>query len=203
MTRALMVVLCLVLAPLPAVAHKVVAAAYPGGDVIEGEVGFSNGDMAADLLIEVFDAAGNRLGQARTDADGFFTYRPTTAVRHVFRADLGAGHVAQFDMAADEVAAIVGTAPPAPVAAASTFSDTGPALGSLVDIGATPVIAALGDADKAAIAQIVRDETRPLRREIAAYRDHHDLQTILGGIGYIVGIFGIGFYIAARRRMAG
>ena len=58
------------------------------------------------------------------------------------------------------------------------------------------------DAERQAIAQAVRDEMRPLRREIAAYREHNDFQTILGGIGYIVGLFGLGFYLAARRRLA-
>ena len=41
-----------------------------------------------------------------------------------------------------------------------------------------------------------------LEAEIAAYREHNDFQTILGGIGYIVGLFGLGFYLAARRRLA-
>lgn len=185
MIRALSVFLCLALAPLPAAAHKVIAAAFASGDAIEGEVGFSNGDMAAHQLIEVFDGAGNTLGEARTGADGFFTYAPTRPVRHVFRADLGAGHVAEFEIAAAEVAAILGqpAAEAAPAAA-------GPAAG-------------LSDADKAAIATIMRDEMRPLRREVAAYKEHHDLQTILGGIGYIAGLFGLGFYLAARRRLAG
>lgn len=63
-------------------------------------------------------------------------------------------------------------------------------------------IAALTDAERQAIAEAVRDEMRPLRREIAAYREHNDFQTILGGIGYIVGLFGLGFYVAARRKLA-
>jgi nickel transport protein len=45
----------------------------------------------------------------------------------------------------------------------------------------------------------VRDELRPLRREITAYKEKNDLQSILGGIGYIFGFFGIAYYIAARR----
>lgn len=197
MIRALSVMLCLVLAPVPATAHKVVAAAYPGGDVIEGEVGFSNGDMAANQLIEVFDGDGTKLGEAMTDADGFFTYRPSQPVRHVFRADLGAGHVAEFELAAEEVAAILGAAgaPAAPEPEPDpAAAPAGPA---------APTVTGLSEADKAAIAAIVREEMRPLRREVAAYREHHDVQTILGGIGYIAGLFGLGFYLAARRRLSG
>ncbi|MBK1636444.1 cobalt ABC transporter permease [Rhodovulum adriaticum] len=195
MIRALTLMLCLALTPLPAAAHKVIASAFPSGDVIEGEVGFSNGDMATDQLVEVFDGDGAKLGEARTDADGYFTYRPTAPVRHIFRADLGAGHVAEFEMTGEEVAAILGKAAPAP-ATADPVVEVAPS-------GApAPALAGLSTADKAEIARIVRDETRPLRREIAAYKEHHDLQTVLGGIGYIFGLFGLGFYLAARRRLA-
>ena len=37
--------LCLMLAPWPALAHKVIASVYPAGRAIEGDIGFSNGDM--------------------------------------------------------------------------------------------------------------------------------------------------------------
>ena len=81
----------------------------------------------------------------------------------------------------------LGVAAPEPVAPAATTA-------------AAPGVA-LSDADRAEIARIVRDEMRPLRREIAAYREKNDLQTILGGMGYILGLFGLGFYIAARRQL--
>ncbi|TDX28590.1 MULTISPECIES: cobalt ABC transporter permease [Rhodovulum] len=214
MIRPLALMLALAMAPLPALAHKVVGGAYADGALIEGEIGFSNGDMAADALVEVFDPAGTRLGGTRTDGDGIFTYRPTAAVAHVFRADLGAGHVAEFTMSAEEVAAILDS--PAARAAAETGQAAAPteadgAAGmagnpSTFPLGPGPAATAaaapgLSDADKAAIAKIVRDEMRPLRREIAAYREQNDLQSILGGIGYIAGLFGFGFYIAARRRL--
>lgn len=35
-----------------ALAHKVIASVYASGDVIEGEIGFSNGDMAPNELVE-------------------------------------------------------------------------------------------------------------------------------------------------------
>ncbi|RAP42134.1 cobalt ABC transporter permease [Rhodovulum viride] len=221
MIRPLALTLALAMAPLPALAHKVIGGAYADGALIEGEIGFSNGDMAADALVEVFDPAGTRLGETRTDGDGIFTYRPTAAVAHVFRADLGAGHVAEFTLSADEVAAILDS--PAARAAAetgvapgagdetgagnpSTFPlDRAPAGAASGALAAVPLVAApgLSDTDKAEIARIVRDEMRPLRREIAAYRERNDLQSILGGIGYIAGLFGLGFYIAARRRLKG
>ncbi|MFW2586655.1 cobalt ABC transporter permease [Sagittula sp. SSi028] len=177
-------------APLPALAHKVIAGVFASGDVIEGELGFSNGTMAADTPVAVTTPDGRVLGETVTDADGFFTFRPTEATAHRFYADLGAGHVAEVIMPAEEVAAILGQ--PVPVTPVQTASP-------LQTADAAP----LTEAQTRAVAEAVRAEIRPLRREIAAYKERNDLQTILGGIGYIFGLFGLGFYIAARRKVDG
>lgn len=180
-TLAVALLLSLLLAAPPALAHKVIAAAFPSGDVIEGEVGFSNGDMAADVPVRVFDEAGALMGETRTDADGFFVYTPTRKVTHVFKADLGAGHEVTFRLDVAEVPEVAGEAASAPVAA--------PARG----------VATLPADLQAMIAEAVRDEVRPLRRELTAYKEKNDLQTVLGGIGYIVGLFGLAFFLMARR----
>jgi nickel transport protein len=188
--------LCLALAllctPLPALAHKVIAGVFPAGDAIEGELGFSNGDMAVAQEVIVFGPDGAEIGRTITDGDGFFLFTPQQPVAHTFRADMGAGHVAEVTMPAKDVAKIMGVAAELVEAVAN---DT--ATGN----GATITVASLSDKERLAIAEAVRDEIRPLRREIAAYREKNDLQSILGGIGYIMGLFGLGFYIAARRKM--
>ena len=183
----------------PAHAHKVIASVFASGDSIEGEIGFSNGDPAVDTPVEVFDEAGNKLGETRTDGDGFFVYKPTAPVTHVFKANLGAGHVARAEMAATDIAKILGKTtaeaaaptPPAQAAGTAAANTSAP----------TVTIASLTAEEREAIASAVRDETRSLRREIAAYKEKNDLQTVLGGIGYIAGLFGLGFYMAARRKL--
>ncbi|MCT4608951.1 MAG: cobalt ABC transporter permease [Pelagimonas sp.] len=181
----------LILTPLPALAHKVIAGVFPAGDAIEGELGFSNGDMATDQEVIVFGPDGAEIGRTKTDADGFFLFTPTQPIAHTFRADMGAGHVANVTMPAEEVAAILGVTAVTPQSAAAAPTNAAPA-----------TAASLSDEERQAIATAVRDELRPLRREIAAYREKNDLQSILGGIGYIIGLFGFGFYLAARRKMA-
>lgn len=176
------------MAPLPALAHNVIASVFPSGSDIEGEVGFSNGDMATDLLIEVFDEAGNKLGETRTDEDGFFLFTPAQPVAHVFRGDLGAGHVADIRMEAIEVAALLGVAPISAAGGSPEQAETGQPL-------------ALSDQSRAELASMIRTELRPLRQEITAFKNKSNFQSILGGIGYIFGLFGLGFYIAAQRKM--
>lgn len=192
--KYLALVLALTCAPLPALAHKVIAGVFPSGDAIEGEIGFSNGDMAVEAEVIVTGPDGAELGRAVTDADGFFTYVPTAAVAHTFRSDLGAGHVAEIVMEAAEVAKIMG------VAALEAEAESAPEIPAAETGGV--MVASLTDEERLAIAEVVRNEMRPLRREIAAYREHNDFQNILGGIGYIIGLFGLGFYLAARRKLS-
>ncbi|SMP16807.1 cobalt ABC transporter permease [Shimia sagamensis] len=186
--KHLILIVSLLCAPLPAMAHKVIAGVFPAGDAIEGELGFSSGDMAVGQEVIVYGPDGAELGRTVTDEDGFFLYTPTSPVAHSFTADMGAGHVAKVVMPAEEVAEIMGVAAivaDAPVEKVATNSKT---------------VASLSDEERQAIAKSVRDEIRPLRREIAAYREKNDMQNILGGIGYILGLFGFGFYLAARKK---
>ncbi|WP_171233902.1 cobalt ABC transporter permease [Ruegeria sp. HKCCA4812] len=189
--KHLVVILAVCCAPVPALAHKVIAGVFESGDVIEGEIGFSNGDMANGTEVIVTGPDGAELGRSVTDADGFFVYTPTSAVAHTFFADLGAGHVAEVTMSAEDVARIMGVA----------VAENGDSSSAAVT-QASGSAASLSAEEQQVIAKAVRDELRPLRREIAAYREQNDLQTILGGIGYIVGLFGLGFYMVARRKLA-
>ena len=191
MIRSLVLILALA-APVPASAHNIISSVFPSGSDIEGEIGFSSGDMATDLLVEVFDEAGNKLGETVTDADGFFVFTPTQPVTHIFRGDLGAGHVAEVLMPAAEVAGLMGQEAAASTAAASVSAPT-----------ATAGLSGLSDQARAELATMIRTELRPLRQELSAYKNKNNLQTVLGGLGYIAGLFGLGFYIAARRKMEG
>ena len=191
--KSLLLSLVLLAAPLPAFAHKVIAGVFPAGTSIEGELGFSNGEMAANTEVVVSGPDGAELGRIVTDADGFFTFVPVEPVAHTFYADLGAGHVAEVTMSDPDVAAILGLGAREAAAPTPTEGEPQPAAAT---------VAALTEVERQVIAEAVRDEIRPLRREIAAYKEHNNLQTILGGIGYIVGLFGLGFYLAARRKLA-
>ncbi|WP_371170638.1 cobalt ABC transporter permease [Aliiroseovarius sp. 2305UL8-7] len=194
MIRILLVTLtCLM--PLPAMAHNVIASVFPSGDAIEGEIGFSNGEMATDLAVEVFDESGAKLGETKTDADGFFLFTPTQPVTHIFRGDLGAGHIAEVIMPAAEVAGLMGQGAADASAGASVLAgqpQTAPVMAS-----------GLSDDARAEFAAMLRTELRPIRQELTAFKNKSNFQSVLGGIGYIVGLFGLGFYIAARRKLEG
>jgi nickel transport protein len=51
-----------------------------------------------------------------------------------------------------------------------------------------------------AVAAAVQRELAPLKRQLAAREQEADLQALIGGIGYICGIFGVLFFVYARRQ---
>lgn len=166
-------------------AHKVVSSAWTDGKDIEGEVGLSNGDMAQKgTIVEVFDLDGNKLGESKIDGDGLFRFTPTQSIPHKFYANLGAGHVANLIVGVDELP--------------EHLAQTGETVGT-PSPNTTSAQAISSDIQKL-VAKAVRREIQPLRKEIASYKEKNDLQTILGGIGYILGLTGVVFYIAARRK---
>ena len=178
MIRSLVLILALA-APVPALAHNMISSVFPSGSDIEGEIGFSSGDMATDLLVEVFDEAGNKLGETKTDADGFFIFTPTQPVTHIFRGDLGAGHVAEVFMPAADVAALMGQEAAASTASASVST---PAASGAPLVG-------LSDQARAELATMLRTELRPLRQELSAYKNKRRIFPVCSGraLGYIVG----------------
>jgi len=170
----LLALLCLI-SP-PAFAHKVIFAVYDNGETIEGEIGFSNGDMAPGAVVEYFDSAQKKLGEFTSDQDGIFTGPLTGKGTYLFKVNLGAGHVAE------------------------ALLERGTATANQ----ASPIAATPGMADpnlEKMIRRAVTEQVTPLRKELAAYKEKNDLQKILGGLGYILGLAGIGFYFSARQKL--
>ncbi|PLW78627.1 cobalt ABC transporter permease [Cohaesibacter celericrescens] len=195
---------------LPAYAHKVIVSAYAEGALIEGEIGFSGGDASANTIVDVLDDAGNKIGETKTNEDGIFQFTPTQHIPHTFRANLGQGHIAIYRLDIDELPEGLATKDAKgpveegikePVRAPATRANENPV--SLDQEALQEIIRNSVKAELAAfqpeIASAIRKETKPVWKEIAAYKEKNDFQTILGGIGYILGLFGVGFYFAARR----
>ncbi|WP_286239431.1 hypothetical protein [Neptuniibacter halophilus] len=171
---------------LGAAAHNVVGGVYAIGSTIEGEVGFSNGDMAAEgTQIIVSDSRGNELGRVLTDADGLFSFEASQRIEHHFYADLSSGHVLQVNLPADE---LPDSLPGGPVS-------SGP-------VAQSEVAAFNGDqaALQAMIEKAVAKQVKPLRKELAAYKEKASLQDMIGGIGYIFGLCGIGIWWRQRQQ---
>lgn len=149
--------------------------------------------------MEVFGPDDARLGDALIDDDGMFRFTPRQSVTHRFEVNLGAGHVGDMVVAAEELPVGLGRQQgqndqergPEPAGPATSQGSQVP--GVAVVTGPTPAEI------ESLIARAVQKEVLPLRRELTAYKEQNDVQGILGGLGYICGIFGLLFFVYGRR----
>lgn len=182
-------------------AHKLLLSYWFSDGEIVGEVGLSNGTFASAAPIEVSDADGSPITVITSDGDGLFRYRPLEAADHRFYTDLGGGHIARFKVSKEEIET-GGRALLSGGDAGIQLAQVGPL--NLDTSGMTleqrRALPPSGSAaDQATIKSLIRQELTPLRREIVALREKNSFQSILGGIGYIVGLFGLAMFWMARQ----
>ena len=176
-------------------AHRLNLFAYADGTQIVGSAYFSGGGAPDGAIVTAYAPDGTMQGQTATDAEGAFALEAAARVDHRITVETVDGHAAAFVVAAAELPASL----PAPDGAAvTTLADQ--AAPAAADPATEPV-AAVGATDlEALVEQSVRRQIQPLREDLAALSTRVRLQDILGGIGYIVGMFGFVAYIMSLRR---
>ena len=173
-------------------AHNVVGGVYALGSLIEGEAGFSNGDMAkAGTPVQIRDSAGTLIAETITDEEGLFSFQATKRMDHHFHLDLSAGHVLDLVLPADEL--------PENLSTGST--NVAQSVVSSVDKTFSRDSAQLDtEGLQQMIEKAVAKQVKPLRKELSAYKEKASLQDVLGGLGYIFGLCGIGIWIRQRKQ---
>lgn len=189
--RALVAFL-VVFATASSLAHGLKLFALANGARIEGTVHFAGGGEAAGVRVTVKDASGAVLAKLAPAPDGSFAYQARGPVDHLIVARSRDGHRAEWWVAATEL--VPGFA--------------GDETRGAVDAESVPVAARAASpkpaplvepALEAAIERAVARQVRPLREELASAREVFWLRDILGGIGYLVGLAGLGLWWRARR----
>lgn len=179
-----------------ALAHNVLGGVYAIGSTIEGEAGFSNGDMAkagTPVLIQAKD--GRKLGETTTDEEGFFVFEAREQIDHHFIIDMSAGHVLNLVLPADEL--------PKEFASSHKRTAAQAVVGNATDKAVSTVSSLKNvsqDELQKMIEQAVARQVKPLRQELAAYKEKAGFQDILGGIGYIFGLCGLGIWWQQRKQ---
>ncbi len=197
---ALSLALSLLCTASPALAHRVHLFAYVQQGEIVVDSRFSRAKPVQQGKIEIFAAeSGKLLLQGISDAQGAcrFTIPPgllekPVDLRLVVKA--GEGHqgewilpAAELNPQASQVPAEKATAPPAP-AAASTFD-------------ASPRIAISAQELEAIINRALDARLQPLQAMLAAEQAKGPgLTEIIGGIGWIIGIFALIFVLKNRKK---
>lgn len=143
------------------------------GEQAEGYVAFVGGRRAADIPVELRDAAGKPLLGSRSDQEGRFRFRLPGPGRFTLVADSGDGHVAHFALESES----------------RVVESSG-------ENGSRSQHAAI---DQRGLDRLLARHINPLREQIAAYEERRRWHDVLGGIGYILGLTGIAFFFMARR----
>ncbi len=172
-------------------AHKVNIFAYIEGGKIYTESYFNDGKKCIDSKIEVFDNRGNKLLEGLTDEEGEFSFEVPSEdgdLKIVLTA--GMGHRAEYSISADEIrgsAGLIKEENEEPVSI--VFPET-----SSVDLKEIQSI----------IEDTLDEKLKPIMREMIEIKksqeDKISPTEIIGGIGYIIGIFGIIAYFLSRKR---
>jgi len=179
-------------------AHKVNVFAYVDGNTVVTDSGYSRSKRVHDGLIEVYDVTtGAMLLSGSTDTNGKFDFEIPAEAR-ASQSDLrillkaGTGHQAEWTVKFNEYGAAKG--PFAPEKAdhghmAVAASDAGKS-----DVASVPAV------DTAEVEVIVRRELEPVKRMLAELsQSGPGVTEIVGGIGYILGLFGIVAYMKSRK----
>ena len=169
----------------PALAHKVTIFAWVEGDTVFTESKFSGGRKAVNAPVVIYDKDGKKLLEGKTDNKGEFSFKipKITDLRVVLNATMG--HKAEWMISEKEIR----EANPI-VEKKSAAEPSGP-----ISVG-------LG---KEEIRKIVEDsldkKLRPILRMMTESKDTKpSLSEIIGGIGYIFGLFGVALFFKNRNK---
>lgn len=170
-------------------AHKVNIFAYVDGNRIVTDSGYSRTRRVHDGIIEVYDVeSGSMLLSGTTDENGKFDFAIPDEARAgkmnlllVLKA--GAGHQAEWTVKYDEYGAAKGP-----------FASVAPGHGHKA------VSTPQGSVDTAEVEAVVRRELEPVKQMLAEMNQSGPgITEIVGGIGYILGLFGIVAYMKSRK----
>jgi len=194
---ALVIALAAMAAISPAHAHRLKVFATVEGDKVSGYAFFIGGGRAEGATLIIRNAAGDDLHRGTTDDHGAFTWQAARAQDLTIIIDARDGHIAEGRIKADR---FVGTS-----GAGTVIPSAGASEGTAAPMPATAT--ASGSLDQAALASLVdRAVDRAVSRQVRPLLEAYDeaegrirFNDVAGGIGMIVGLIGIGMWVAARR----
>ena len=195
-----LLLLSALLLPAPAQAHRVNIFAWLEGDSVMVECGFNRSSPVKNGLVTVFDVTdGKELLRGHTDDNGRFSFPVPAAARagHGLRIQIAAGEGHQNDWTMD-ASEFSGAA--APTASPLEKVDGADRPQGAADSATAAAPSATPDEVRAIVNAALDAKLGPIRRDLAAQVNAGpSLRDIIGGIGWILGLAGIGLYFKGRR----
>jgi nickel transport protein len=169
-------------------AHLLKVFAFAEGNRIDGTTYFVGGIPAAGAGVEVMSEDGRLLTTLVPNSAGEFSYEAKSQTDHVIVANTGDGHVARWTVPASELTG------------RHTDSADQDALNMLSPVTASAATEPSNGELAILVEQSVARQIRPLREQLIAYEDRIRLRDIIGGVGYILGLFGLAIWWRQRHR---
>jgi len=183
-------------------AHKVQMFAYTEGENVFVEGYFADGKKAMKSEVIVYDPSGTELLRGRTDDTGKFNFKAPKKTDLKIVVDAGMGHKTEYTLPAGELH-IAGGKETADVVTASVSKDS-KTIKVKEEKSKVSQTSRLDDVQLQAIVEkavekSVGEAIKPLVRSFTEMQQKNSLTTIIGGIGYIIGLMGIVLYFKSRR----
>ena len=152
--------------------------------------------------VVVYDPSGTELLRGRTDDTGLFNFKAPKKTGLKIVVDAGMGHKTEYTLPASELHIAGGNK----TAGTVTVSASKDAKSKTVkeDKGNVSQVNRIDDAQlktmvENAVEKAVGEAIKPLVRSFTEMQQKNSLTTIIGGIGYIMGVMGIVLYFKSRR----
>ncbi len=192
--------LILLLYPASAHAHKLYV--YPEsieGATIHGRAYFPGDVPAQHSDVIVRDASGRELGRTMTDDKGKFTFTAHERTDLYLSAETPDGHVGAYTIQASELPGILPAGNPPAESGAPVVSQASEHAGAPAAVpGEKNEPASVSDR-----LTELNTQVQLLRRQVSESDERLRFRDILGGIGFILGLAGVAFYMKARRGRTG
>lgn len=196
MSRAILLIMVVLCTADSASAHKVTVFAWVEGDMVYTQSKFSGGKKVRHAIIRVLDDQGNQLLEGKTDANGEYAFKAPqkTGMKIILLA--GMGHRAEWVITAEEFSG--GVAEPDRESMKQEFI---PLKAAQNDMN-SPDRITLEDIQHA-VDKSLDNKLSPIVKKLNRLSDSDHkpgISDILGGIGYIIGLVGIGAYVHYRNK---
>jgi nickel transport protein len=180
-------------------AHGVSIFAWVEGDTVYTESKFSGGRLAKGALIEVYDQAGQKLLEGKTDDNGAFSFKLPKKEELKIVLVAGMGHRNEWTLTKQDLEGVAlsqpaaDPLPPPSQAQAVTSEKSAPASAPAANVSDL----------QAALEQSLDKKLNPIIRKLSQLEEHRkdvSLSDVIGGLGYILGLMGLAAYIQYRRK---
>lgn len=180
-------------------AHGVSIFAWVEGDTVYTESKFSGGRLAKGAPVEVYDQAGRKLLEGKTDENGAFSFKLPKKEELKIVLVAGMGHRNEWTLTKQDLEGVTlsppAADPPSPSAQgeAETSENSAPASAPAANVSDL----------QAALEQSLDKKLTPIIRKLRHLEERRNavgLSDVIGGLGYILGLVGLAAYIQYRRK---